>query len=194
MATFRQVGAALSVHHTVITRAWERYQLHGTPARRHAGGRQRVITPAQDRCLVVQARRARFSTATSLWNDLANTASRRYVEDCMQVVCSREDLTYPPWRVDIARPVCDEPWSKHGGQCNTGNTFSSLMSPGSAFTSQKAVLESGEDEVNGFRMQILLSITFILFSISIIQYGICDFCVIKFDKFLFFLLFENQEK
>ena len=47
-ATYRQVGAALGVHHTVITRAGERYRLQGTPARRHAGGRQRVTTPAQD--------------------------------------------------------------------------------------------------------------------------------------------------
>jgi hypothetical protein len=34
-----QVGAALCVHHTVITRALERYRLHGSPARMHAGGR-----------------------------------------------------------------------------------------------------------------------------------------------------------
>jgi hypothetical protein len=52
-ATFQHVGAALDVHHTVITRAWERYRLHGTSARRHAGGRQRVTTPAQDQVLVV---------------------------------------------------------------------------------------------------------------------------------------------
>jgi hypothetical protein len=37
-ASLRQVGAALGVHHTVITRAWERYRIRGTPARRHAGG------------------------------------------------------------------------------------------------------------------------------------------------------------
>jgi hypothetical protein len=35
--------------------------------------------------------------------------------------------------------------------------FCSLMSPGSALTSQIGVLASGEDEVNGFRLQILLS-------------------------------------
>jgi hypothetical protein len=73
-ATFRRVGAALSVHHTVFIRAWEGYRLHGTPARWHAGDQQRVTTPAQDRLLVVYARHARFSTAPSLRNDLANAA------------------------------------------------------------------------------------------------------------------------
>jgi hypothetical protein len=96
---FRQVGAALGVHHTVFTTAWEGYRLYGTPARRHAGGRQRATTPAQDRLLVIQAHRARFSTATSLRNDLANAAEsvfqrRRYVEGCMKVICGRKDLTY----------------------------------------------------------------------------------------------------
>ncbi|XP_060585762.1 zinc finger protein 862-like [Ruditapes philippinarum] len=42
---------ALNVHPIVITRALDGYRLHGIPARRHAGGRQKITTPAQDRCL-----------------------------------------------------------------------------------------------------------------------------------------------
>jgi hypothetical protein len=58
---------------------------------------------------------------------------RRYVEDYMKVICGREDLVYiPPWRVDIASPFWNGPWSIHGRPCNTGDTFCSLMSPGSA--------------------------------------------------------------
>jgi hypothetical protein len=45
-ATFR--NTALAVHHIVITRAWERYRLHGTFTRRHAGGRLWVTTQAQN--------------------------------------------------------------------------------------------------------------------------------------------------
>jgi hypothetical protein len=52
-ATFRPVGVAFDVHHTVITRAWERYRIHGTPAR-IAIGRQRVASPTQHGFLVVQ--------------------------------------------------------------------------------------------------------------------------------------------
>jgi hypothetical protein len=82
-ATFRQVGADIDVHHTVITRALERYQLHGTPTRRHAGGRQRVTTPAQNRFLVSQASRTRFLTLTptSLRNDLSNAAGVVFLAD-----------------------------------------------------------------------------------------------------------------
>jgi hypothetical protein len=47
-ATFRQIGAAFGVHHTVITRAWERVRLHGTHVRRQDEGPQRVTIPAQD--------------------------------------------------------------------------------------------------------------------------------------------------
>jgi hypothetical protein len=87
----------VDVHHIAITGAWERYRLHGKPARIHAGGQQWVTTPAQDRLLVVQARRARFSTSTYLRNDLANAAGvrdsiKRYVEGCLKVICDREDL------------------------------------------------------------------------------------------------------
>jgi hypothetical protein len=58
-----------------------------------------VTQPAQDRFLVVQARRTRFLTTTSLRNDIANAAGyvlprRRYVESCMKVICGLEDLAY----------------------------------------------------------------------------------------------------
>jgi hypothetical protein len=81
-ATFRQVSATLGVHHTVINRACERYRLHGIPARRHAGGRQRVTTPAQDRCFVVQARPARALTATSLLILRGSVFPRRRLSEC----------------------------------------------------------------------------------------------------------------
>ena len=36
-ASHREVGMALCVHHTVVTRAWSRYQQYRTPVRRHGG-------------------------------------------------------------------------------------------------------------------------------------------------------------
>jgi hypothetical protein len=83
-ASFSQVGEALGIHHTVITKALERCRLHGTPARGHAESLQRVTTPAQDRFLNVQARRARFS---SKWPFLCCRGPRpriRYIEGCMK--------------------------------------------------------------------------------------------------------------
>jgi len=77
-ATFRQVGVALGIHHTVITRARERYQVHGTPARRHAGGRQRVTTlrigfrqpPLFEMTLLMLRRSVSFPVWTFIFNDI----------------------------------------------------------------------------------------------------------------------------
>jgi hypothetical protein len=86
-ATLRQIGAVLGAHHTVITRAWERYQLHGTPASRHVGGRQKVTTPAQDRFLVV-ARCVRFEKTLLMLRGSVFF----YAGGCMKVFCCGKDL------------------------------------------------------------------------------------------------------
>jgi hypothetical protein len=105
--------------------------------------------PAQDRFLIVQARCARFLKSNSLRNDIAYDAG---IHVSMQTVrrrpCTRIPLTRRHRQAHI-----------HGGPCNTGDTFCSLMSPRSAMTSQVGVLESGEDEVNRFRLQVLVSMT-----------------------------------
>jgi hypothetical protein len=83
---------ALCVNNTVINRVWETYRLHGKPARRHAGRRKRVTTPVKDLCMIVQARRARFSTATSLRNDLANAAGVRVFTQTVRGRLSKGNL------------------------------------------------------------------------------------------------------
>jgi transposase len=60
-----------------ITRAWARLSQHGTPVRRHGGGRTMVTTYAEDRFLVIQARRTRFATSTKLRSDLQNALGVR---------------------------------------------------------------------------------------------------------------------
>ena len=71
-ATHRQVGDVFDVHHTVTTRAWSRFQRYGTPVRCHGGGIE--TSAAQDRFLVIQACRNRFSTASQLRIDLQNAS------------------------------------------------------------------------------------------------------------------------
>jgi transposase len=70
----REVGEVLSVDHTFITRAYARFQQHGSPVRRHCGGRTIVTTETEARFLVIQARRNRFATATQLRSDLQNAS------------------------------------------------------------------------------------------------------------------------
>jgi hypothetical protein len=76
-ATFRQVVVALGVHHTVSTKTWERYQLHGKPAGRHDGGRQRVSQTAQDRFLSFRHVALGFQQQPFFRNDIGNAAGIR---------------------------------------------------------------------------------------------------------------------
>lgn len=65
-ATHKQVGEALSVHHThtVIATAWSRFQQQDTPVRPHGGGRERA-TSADGTCfLIIQAHRNHDATAS----------------------------------------------------------------------------------------------------------------------------------
>lgn len=62
--TQRQVATALGVNQSVICSAWNRYQTQGNASRRHAGGRQRVMSQRDERFLRIQAKRHTFATAT----------------------------------------------------------------------------------------------------------------------------------
>ena len=66
----RQVALQFGVSQSVISRAWTRYQQTGRVNRRHAGGRQRATTAAQDRYLMTSAARNRFANATRLQRNL----------------------------------------------------------------------------------------------------------------------------
>ncbi|KAH3839839.1 hypothetical protein DPMN_113276 [Dreissena polymorpha] len=65
-ASQRHVPRKLGVSQSVVARMWSRYQMNGNVISRYRGGRQRATTQAQDRFIVVQARRHRFMNATAL--------------------------------------------------------------------------------------------------------------------------------
>ena len=50
-----QLARALGVSQSTVSRMWNRYQTYGDVTHRHWGGRQRPITQAEDRFLVIQA-------------------------------------------------------------------------------------------------------------------------------------------
>ena len=107
-ARHREIGEVFGVDHTVITRAWARFQQHGTPVRRHGGGRTRMTTEAEDRFLVIQARRNRFATATQLRSDLQNASGVRVSTQTIRTRLHESGLRSrrPCIRIPLSRDHC----------------------------------------------------------------------------------------
>ena len=51
----RHVAELLGVSQSVVCRAWNRYQAHGSASHRHGGGRERSTTQQDDRFLLISA-------------------------------------------------------------------------------------------------------------------------------------------
>ena len=66
------VANVLGVSQSVISRFWNRFLTTGNVSHLHAGSRERSTSEAQDRFLVIQARRHRFHNAITLRGDLQN--------------------------------------------------------------------------------------------------------------------------
>ncbi|GBL97723.1 hypothetical protein AVEN_248666-1 [Araneus ventricosus] len=66
----------LNVSHSVVQRLWDQYQSEDSVSRRHVSGRPRVTTPAEDRFLVLSARR-RSTTVPQLVADHFVASRRR---------------------------------------------------------------------------------------------------------------------
>jgi transposase len=73
----RHVAHVLGVSQSAVSRVWNRFQKTGNFLQGHAGGRERSTTQAQDRISVLQARRQRFSNATTLRNDFQHATGVR---------------------------------------------------------------------------------------------------------------------
>ncbi|GFV89520.1 HTH_Tnp_Tc3_2 domain-containing protein [Trichonephila clavipes] len=57
------VARELDIAHSVVSRLWKSFKTTGMCSRRHEGGRVRSTTPAEDRYIVLSAKRNRSTTA-----------------------------------------------------------------------------------------------------------------------------------
>ncbi|GFW73883.1 uncharacterized protein TNCV_48721 [Trichonephila clavipes] len=57
------VAREFDIAHSVVSRLWKSFKTTGMCSRRHGGGRVRSTTPAEDRYVVLSAKRNRRTTA-----------------------------------------------------------------------------------------------------------------------------------
>ncbi|GFT75075.1 hypothetical protein TNCV_2244571 [Trichonephila clavipes] len=65
---FFDVAREFDIAHSVVSRLWKSFKTTGMCSRRHGGGRVRSTTPAEDRYIVLSAKRNRRTTAQQVAN------------------------------------------------------------------------------------------------------------------------------
>ncbi|GFW97921.1 hypothetical protein TNCV_2599601 [Trichonephila clavipes] len=78
------VAAEFRIAHSIVSRLWRQFQTTGTAIRGFSSGRPRRSTPADDRCIVLQARR--YRRLDDRYRVLP------WPEDCTVVVCLHDAL------------------------------------------------------------------------------------------------------
>ncbi|GFY33974.1 uncharacterized protein TNCV_4596821 [Trichonephila clavipes] len=87
------VAAEFGIAHSIVSRLWRQFQTTGTAIRGFSSGRLRGTTPADDRYIVLQARRNRRQTAGEIARHTTQATGRPiyrvlpWPEDCTVVVC-----------------------------------------------------------------------------------------------------------
>ncbi|GFU74464.1 transposable element Tcb1 transposase [Trichonephila clavipes] len=96
------VVAEFGIAQSIVSRLWRQFQTTGTAIRGFSSGRPRGTTPADDRYIVLQARRNRRQTAGEIARHTTQAMDDRYrvlpwPEDCTVVVCLHDALygVYP---------------------------------------------------------------------------------------------------
>ncbi|GFW78192.1 transposable element Tcb1 transposase [Trichonephila clavipes] len=62
------VAREFDIAHSVVSRLWKSFKTTGMCSRRHGGGRVRSTTPAEDRYIVLSAKRSRHTTPQQVAN------------------------------------------------------------------------------------------------------------------------------
>ncbi|GFW73713.1 transposable element Tcb1 transposase [Trichonephila clavipes] len=79
------VAREFEIAHSVVSRLWKSFKTTGMCSRRHGGGRVRSTTPAEDRYIVLSAKRNRRTTAQQVANQfLAASGKQISRKNCCQ--------------------------------------------------------------------------------------------------------------
>ncbi|GFW43100.1 hypothetical protein TNCV_1474951 [Trichonephila clavipes] len=73
----RNVAKEFDIAHSVVSRLWKSFKTTGMCSRRHGGGRVRSTTPAEDRYIVLSAKRNRRTTAQQVANQFLAASGKQ---------------------------------------------------------------------------------------------------------------------
>ncbi|GFX51907.1 transposable element Tcb1 transposase [Trichonephila clavipes] len=71
------VARGFDIAHSVVSRLWKSFKTTGMCSRRHGGGRVRSTTPAEDRYIVLLAKRNRHTTAHQVANQFLAASGKQ---------------------------------------------------------------------------------------------------------------------
>ncbi|GFW84417.1 transposable element Tcb1 transposase [Trichonephila clavipes] len=71
------VAREFDIAHSVVSRLWKSFKTTGMCSRRHGGGRVRSTTPAEDRYIVLSAKRSRRTTAQQVANQFLAASGKQ---------------------------------------------------------------------------------------------------------------------
>ncbi|GFW71243.1 transposable element Tcb1 transposase [Trichonephila clavipes] len=71
------VAMEFEIAHSVVSRLWKSFKTTGMCSRRHGGGRVRSTTPAEDRYIVLSAKRNRRTTAQQVANQFLAASGKQ---------------------------------------------------------------------------------------------------------------------
>ncbi|GFS97100.1 hypothetical protein TNCV_184511 [Trichonephila clavipes] len=128
------VAREFDIAYSVVSRLWKPFKTTGMCSRRHGGGRVRSTTPAEDRYIVLSAKRNRRTTAQQVANQFlvasGKQISRKTVARRLRgggLYARRPVVCVPLTR----QPVCNGVVSITTGLNRTGHAYYSQMRVGS---------------------------------------------------------------
>ncbi|GFT35531.1 HTH_Tnp_Tc3_2 domain-containing protein [Trichonephila clavipes] len=71
------VAREFDIVHSVVSRLWKSFKTTGMCSRRHGGGRVRSTTPAEDRYIVLSAKRNRRTTGSEVANQFLAASEKQ---------------------------------------------------------------------------------------------------------------------
>ncbi|GFW92904.1 transposable element Tcb2 transposase [Trichonephila clavipes] len=91
------VAREFDIAHSVVSRLWKSFKTTGMCSRRHGRGRVRSTTPAEDRYIVLSAKRNRRTTAQQVANQFLAASGKQYPEKLLPDCREHRNWTEQDW-------------------------------------------------------------------------------------------------